>query len=121
MSKALIEGDIYLVLIILLVGFGSFGLGRLSIGEERKEPVRIEYPSYNEGSVETSDTFPPATEVLGILNVSGKYVGSIHGNKYHLPWCGSARRIKEENEIWFDSKEEAGEAGYGPAANCPGL
>jgi hypothetical protein len=29
--------------------------------------------------------------------------------------------MKEENKIWFASKEEAKKKGYHPAGNCPGL
>lgn len=121
MGKALVEGDLYLVLIIFLVGFGSFGLGRLSIGEDVREPVRIEYRALSDVSVEKTDTSSASAEVLGAASAGGKYVGSKNGSKFHFPWCGSAKRIKEENKIWFASIEEAKQAGYSPAANCPGL
>jgi methylphosphotriester-DNA--protein-cysteine methyltransferase len=51
----------------------------------------------------------------------GGYVASKNGTKYHLPWCGSAKQIKEENKVWFATKEEAEAAGYTPAANCKGI
>lgn len=43
---------------------------------------------------------------------SGRYVGSKNSTKYHLPDSGSAKRIKEENKVWFKSKEDAEEQGY---------
>jgi len=49
------------------------------------------------------------------------YVVSKNGARYHYPWCSGAQSIKEENKIWFDTKEEAEAAGYTPAANCKGL
>ncbi len=49
------------------------------------------------------------------------YVGSKNSTKYHLPWCAGAKRIAEANQVWFASKEEAHQAGYTPAANCPGI
>lgn len=52
---------------------------------------------------------------------TGAYVASRNGSKYHLPWCSGAQRIKEENKIWFDSKEEAERRGFSPAKNCPGI
>lgn len=51
----------------------------------------------------------------------GLYVASKNGAKYHLPTCSSAKRIKEENKIWFNSKQEAEKAGYEPAKNCKGI
>lgn len=50
-----------------------------------------------------------------------RYVASKNGTKYHLPTCSGAKRIKEENKIWFDSKTEAEQAGYEPAKNCKGI
>lgn len=52
---------------------------------------------------------------------SGQYVASQKGKKYHWPWCPGGKSIKEENKIWFNSREDAERAGYTPAANCPGL
>lgn len=49
---------------------------------------------------------------------SGKYVGSKESNKYHYPWCRWAERIKPENQIWFQTKEEAEAAGYEPCGVC---
>ena len=51
----------------------------------------------------------------------GKFVASKSGSAYHYPWCPSALKIKEENKVWFETREEAEAKGYKPAANCPGL
>lgn len=48
-------------------------------------------------------------------------VASKSGSKYHYPWCGGAKQIKEENKIFFNSPQEARNAGYTPAANCKDL
>lgn len=52
-------------------------------------------------------------------NVSqpGKYVGSKNSNKYHLPDSAAAKRIKEENKIWFSSRQDAERQGYQPGAS----
>ena len=47
----------------------------------------------------------------------GKYIASKTGKKYHIPKCDWAKRIKESNRIWFDSKEEAEEKGL-KACDC---
>ncbi len=49
---------------------------------------------------------------------TGVYVGSINSDKYHLPSCRWAQKIKPGNEIWFDTKEEAEEGGYSPCKVC---
>lgn len=56
-----------------------------------------------------------------VIKTAGKYVGSKSGKRYHLPSCPGAKRIKEENKVWFESKEAAEKAGYSPAANCQGI
>ncbi|MFH1170833.1 MAG: hypothetical protein V1704_04715 [Candidatus Vogelbacteria bacterium] len=97
---------------IILVGTLGFGLGRWSKIEETKAPVLIENPA--------GDSANEATEAKEATS-TGALVGSKNGTKYHYPWCSGAQRIKEENKIWFASKEEATAKGYTPAANCPGL
>jgi len=54
----------------------------------------------------------------GTVKAEGKYVGSIDSNKYHYPTCRLAERILKENEIWFDTVEEAEELGYEPCGIC---
>ena len=61
------------------------------------------------------------THTTPIEVTEGSYVASKSGTKYHLPWCGGAQRIKEENKVWFKTKEDAEKAGYTPAANCKGI
>lgn len=58
---------------------------------------------------------------LAVPSVRGTYVASKKGEVYYLPWCGGVKLIKEENKIWFASKEEAESQGYRPAANCKGI
>ena len=51
----------------------------------------------------------------------GVYVASKKGTKYYLPTCSGAKRINEENKVWFSTVAAAEAAGYTPAANCKGL
>ena len=44
------------------------------------------------------------------------FVGSRNSDKYHLPKCAAAKRIKPENLVCFASKEEAEKKGY--VAGC---
>lgn len=97
-------------LLIMLVGFAAFGLGRLSAQEHAA--VQIIPPDEQKATVSAA-----AVPTSG----DGQVVVSVNGSKYHFPWCPSAQRIKEANKQWFDSIEEARAAGYEPAANCKGL
>ena len=117
--RSLGNKEIFTVLIIILVASASFGLGRLSKLEGTAFPIRVENTAAviageGTGLVQTG-TIPEVPIKIGT------YVASKTGEKYHLPWCSGAQRIKEENKVWFDSKEAAEQAGYTPAANCKGL
>jgi len=107
------EKDLFIVVIIVLIAFSSFGLGRLSKIEEGRVPIMVE----NLGASVINSV--PVDSVNGA--VDGKFVVSKNGTKYHYPWCSGAQRIKEENKIWFNTRAEAESAGYTPAANCKGL
>lgn len=112
-----LKGDGFVVVLIVLVGFASFGLGRLSVRDEQAEPISIEYFSERTQTASAVSSDDTASDT----GVSGEVVASKTGSKYHYPWCGGASQIKEENKIWFASIEEARKAGYTPAANCKGL
>jgi len=49
---------------------------------------------------------------------TGKYIGSMDSDKFHYPDCRWAEKILKENEIWFDTVEEAKEKGYQPCGVC---
>lgn len=51
-------------------------------------------------------------------DTSGGFVASKNGSKYFPTSCGSAKTIKEENKVFFQSAPEAESAGYTPAKNC---
>lgn len=59
-----------------------------------------------------------ASEDVNLQNKTGIFVASKNSNIYHKPDCQYAKRIKEENKIWFQSAKEAEKAGYKPDKNC---
>ncbi len=126
----------WLILVIVLIGTLGFGLGRFSGLRGAKEPISIVYPDLAtstanlNNNIETDDVKSDTPKkgsgvetatVIPVVQTSGQYVASRVGTKYHYPWCGSAKQIKEENKIWFATRAEAEAAGYTPAGNCPGL
>jgi len=108
--------DVFTMLLLILVAGGSFGLGRLSLIENTRTPVRIESSASTFAGVGGVEKTPEAT-----TGAQGAYVASKNGSVYHYPWCPGAARIKEENKVWFASQAEAEKAGLRPAANCKGL
>ncbi|MEX2514916.1 MAG: hypothetical protein WD335_02170 [Candidatus Paceibacterota bacterium] len=95
--------DIFIAVLIALIGFSSFALGWIARGEQKTHPVTVERIPFS--NAETA----------------GLFVGSVNSDKYHYRWCGGGQRISPENRLYFNSVEEAEAAGYEPASNCPGL
>ncbi len=107
------------IVIIVLVGLSSFGLGRLSVTEEQRVPLQIIEPQNQQASVSTVNQ--NSQKQVDTAVSGGQVVASKNGSKYHFPWCSGAKSINEANKIWFNSPEDARKAGYTPASNCKGL
>jgi hypothetical protein len=113
--------SLFVLLVIVLTAFASFGLGRLSVKQTtaKDQEILFEQPVFSE---KTDKNAGKNTASIALSsNHSGSVVASKTGTKYYFPWCGSASRIKNENRITFNSAEEARIAGYQPATNCKGL
>ena len=116
--------DILVIIIIILVGLGSFELGRLS-KENSSEGVKIEYTDPN--ITQTANVIS-GTPNVGILqngsptsgeSSSGKtFFASSRGSKYYSISCSAGKTIKQENRVWFTTGEEAERAGYILSSSC---
>lgn len=109
-SKGWLEAGIDnwgLILVVLLTGIGSFGLGRLSMLEEVRPIVALESA--------------PSLAQPQALYIGGLVVASRTGTSYYYPWCLSGAQIAPSNELWFKDEAAAQKAGYKPAKNCKGL
>jgi hypothetical protein len=100
-------GEWGMILLVFLIGFASFGLGRLSVLESVRPPVSI-------------TNAPTIAEPRG-MSIGGLIVASKSGSAYYFPWCAGAAKIALQNQIWFANEEKARQAGYAPAKNCKGL
>ncbi len=115
--------DILIVIIVILVGLGSFELGRLS-KENTTSGIKIEYPDQNlnqEASVISSeDSFQITNKISPtISNSAGKnFFASNRGSKYYSIGCSAGKTIKQENRVYFETKEEAEVAGYELSSSC---
>ena len=99
--KRPIRSELFLILLIILVSFAGFGLGRLSLSGGESKGISIYF-----GNLDTDQP---------------KVVASISGARYHYPWCAGASQIKDTNKIIFNTPEDAKNAGYLKAKNCKGL
>lgn len=125
------------VLFVLLASSASYGLGILSGQDMAKEKGGVEIQQVTgNGDMAGAAALAPISKVSDSKKYApvkkqektgtataqtGKYVASKNGTKYYLPSCGSANRIKEENKIYFNTKEEAEAAGFTPSSTCKGL
>jgi hypothetical protein len=123
--------DIMIVIIVILVGLGSFELGRLS-KENGSGGVKIEYPDQN--STQTANVVSATNEAdVGPQNQNSRgttsaantspstgktFFASSKGKKYYTISCSAGKTIKQENRVYFTTGEEAEAAGYTLSSSC---
>lgn len=119
--------DIMVVIIVILVGLGSFELGRLSKENDtggikissiqEKGNYTLEYA--NQGANAVSSVKSANTTNSIIKDNSGKnFFASNRGSKYYSLGCSAGKTIKQENRIYFTTGEEAERAGYTLSSSC---
>ncbi len=111
--------DVVLILIILSTAILSFLLGRASVIQKESPIQNFTESNTKYQVIESKPSVLTSTSTANLEN--SQYIASKSGTKYHLPWCAGAKQIKEENKIFFNSKDEAERAGYTPASNCKGI
>ncbi|MBI2052163.1 MAG: hypothetical protein HYT38_00590 [Candidatus Sungbacteria bacterium] len=127
--------NLFLVMVIMLVGLIGFGLGRLSSKYQTAE-LKIQSTLVNTADLSKIATTPAsgstasveATTLLKSQNgavaeeiINQKIVGNKNSKIYHYENCPGALRMSEGNKIFFASIIDAQNAGFKPAGNCPGL
>lgn len=122
--------DILIIFIIILVGLGSFMLGRLSIKEEKGSNIGINYNKDQniKGEVLNANIEENSSINLKInendyefkeIDLTGRnYFASSRGKKYYPFGCSAGKSIKQENRIYFNTEEEAKKAGYTLSGSC---
>jgi len=103
--------------VVVLVGVGAFGLGRLTAIREQKTSLRIYVP---EGMSEATPTPKSANNTITkpVSSDVRNFVASKNGSKYYPAGCAGASRIQEANQIWFETAAAALAAGYSLSAGC---
>lgn len=117
--KSKIEIDISTILLFLIiigVGISSFGLGRLSVVnsfENKNKNIVVDSNNdiyLTEKDIENNLSFETAKERMFVASKSGKLYYSLN--------CSGANKIKEENKMYFKSKEDAEKFGYVYSSSC---
>lgn len=117
--------DLLILFIIILVGLGSFQLGRLS-KSDIKPNIGIDYPDQTAQALEAIDSInqekeeeiAESYEYEGV-NLDGRnFFASSRGTKYYPFGCSAGKTIKQENRVYFDTEEQAKEAGYTKSSSC---
>jgi len=116
------ESKIVLIIGFCLVAAVSYEFGVLQGQKWQQEPLVIEKPSdtrqgqetANQGNLETPAAIKTAVaSKIGAAapttpNTTGcVYVGSKNSDKFYLPTCSYAKRVKPENLVCFKSATEA--------------
>jgi len=126
------EIKIILILGFILVAAISFEAGFWQGKKAPDKPLVIEKQSESpkiEPQTVSSEgvgkvTLPVSASVQGQNLASSEipkncaYVGSKNSNKYHLPTCQWAKKIKPENLVCFSSIEDAQAKNYLPDKGC---
>ncbi len=105
--------------VVVLVGVGGFGLGRLTVIQEQKGTLAIHAAPFSTPlALPTPDS--PNNSPIGHVESSSihNFVASKNGTKYYSANCSGSSRIKEANQVWFETVEAAAAAGYKLASNC---
>ena len=94
-------------LVVALVNF-------VKDGKKHKEEISDDKSKYYYPFI---DKMEPKEEARAEAKIAktftpGKYVASKNANKFHSPKCDWAARISKENQVWFESKEEAQSKGF---------
>ena len=112
--------DLMVIIIVILVGLASFGLGRLS-SVNKGSGVKIEYTG--------SQNLQPANTISSTNNLMSKTVfdtnpnsknffASNRGKRYYGVGCEAGKSIKKENRVYFSTASEAEKAGYTLSSSC---
>jgi hypothetical protein len=112
------EQKIVLIFAFCLISAVSFEFGLLQGQKWQQKPLIIEKPTQVLGEVSNqiqanseAQTATQATSVK-VSSPTAKtancaFVGSRNSNKFYLPTCSYAKRIKPENVVCFKTAEEA--------------
>ena len=104
-KKDIILAFVFSLAIITAFSMGYFTANLLKL--QNKPPIVVEKTANDSNYTQQND-----------IMQEGEVVASVNSDKYHYLYCPGAKRIKEENRIYFKSALEAQQAGFVLASNC---
>lgn len=124
---ASVPSHVLYVLVVLITAVLAFSLGLLAGKDLERGRIELQMTTFPMEEVKSVGPSVEASvskalpENKVLPKEGGGYVASKSGTRYYLPWCSGVARIKEENKVWFQTKEEAESRGLTPAKNCEGM
>lgn len=127
------QQEIFLGSCIILISIISYNLGQINSLKKTsitvKEGSNLNADIYQAAETKTSSPNIQNTKYniqdtkldtrVVVSKNSDKYQSTTRTKpKYHYFWCLGAKQIKPENQIVFNSAQEAEKAGYELAKNC---
>ena len=115
--------DILVVIIVILVGLGSFELGRLSTSNTQ-QGIKINYnqitlTQVNPNTLDKNNTLNQnSIKINNTDNANKSFFASKKGKKYYSLGCSAGKTIKESNRIYFKTSDEAEKMGYTLSSSC---
>lgn len=104
---------LYLV-VVVLVGVSSFGLGRISTEGNKTDSKDIVI----EDNTKIDKDNGTNLNLEADLSTEKRYVASKNGKMYYSLGCSGSKRIKPENEVWFKTREDAEKSGFVFSSTC---
>ena len=111
------------VLIVVLVGVGSFELGRLS-NSGASSGLKIEYNGQSEvanvlSALDSAKLLIKSEpKNVTLVKTTNNFFASKKGKKYYPVGCSAGKTIKPENKIYFNTRLDAEKAGYVLSSSC---
>lgn len=120
-----IEG-LLLIMSAILIGGSAYLIGNMNALESNLSEIQVVYPDAIAIKSDTKVEEIKSTEMSSANNQeanlsTGKIVASKNGKRYYYPNCGGINRIKPENRIYFETKEQAEAKGLTLASGCKEL
>lgn len=103
--------------IIIGVGISSFGLGRLSTYSNFNENTNMALVG-KENILQNNNEVNDNIFTTQTPSLEKRYVASKNGKMYYSLGCSGSKRIKPENEVWFNTETEAEKSGYTKSSLC---
>ncbi|MGA1049992.1 MAG: hypothetical protein ACO3TG_00705 [Minisyncoccia bacterium] len=117
-----------LIISAILIGGSGYLIGNINAIESNLSDIQVVYPDaiaiQSETKIEaikSDQTITKPIDNTASTVATDKIVASQNGKRYYYPNCGGINRIKPENRIYFDTKEQAEAKGLTLASGCKSL